>query len=221
MKPLREKPTEKQVVIYLGPSLPLQSAMDILDADYRPPVKRGDLEALLSAPPCAIGIIDGLFAQNLSISTKEILRMIDKGVAVFGASSMGALRAAELYPYGMRGVGTIFEMYRSGRIDADDEVAMIHDDDWQPLSEPMVNIRWALEGAFQAGIISGSEKRYLLHSTKKLYFPERSYNRLLQMARQKFPEETYLHLKTYIEQQRPNMKSEDARLLLKEVGRYQ
>ena len=45
------------------------------------------------------------------------------GTQVFGAASMGALRAAELAPFGMIGVGAIFAAYRDGRLTGDDEVA--------------------------------------------------------------------------------------------------
>ena len=39
---------------------------------------------------------------------------------------MGALRAAELHPFGMVGIGQVYEWYRDGTIDADDEVAVAH-----------------------------------------------------------------------------------------------
>ena len=39
---------------------------------------------------------------------------------------MGALRAAELHAFGMRGVGRIFEAFRDGELEDDDEVAVVH-----------------------------------------------------------------------------------------------
>src|SRR5688572_32760283 len=48
------------------------------------------------------------------------------GVRVFGAASMGALRAAELQPFGMIGVGQVFQAYRRGHLTDDDEVAVAH-----------------------------------------------------------------------------------------------
>ena len=62
----------------------------------------------------------------------------------FGASSMGALRAAELHTFGMRGVGEIFERYRDGVLEDDDEVAVSHasaDHAYRELSVAMVNLR--------------------------------------------------------------------------------
>jgi hypothetical protein len=149
---------------------------------------RGDIQELLARPPRIIGIIDGVFAQNLSISTKEILQILEKDVTVLGASSMGALRAAELHAFGMKGIGKVFALYASGRVDADDEVALIHDEDGRQLSEPMVNIRFALQEVRVANMISLEEKRYLLRVAKMLYFPERTYRRIYTIARQHLPE---------------------------------
>lgn len=92
--------------------------------------------------PAAIGVIDGVFLQDLSVWHKELLYAMEKGVAVFGASSMGALRAAELAPFGMRGVGEVYRQYAEGRLNDDDEVAVVHassDAGHRKITEPMVN----------------------------------------------------------------------------------
>jgi hypothetical protein len=101
---------------------------------------------------------------------------------VLGAASMGALRAAELHPYGMIGVGTIFEWYRDGTIDGDDEVAVWHgceEDGFRPLSEPLVNIRATLQRAVADGYLDAEEAQALTDCAKQLHYPERSYRRLL------------------------------------------
>lgn len=214
------KASNQHVVVYLGPSLPRHSALRILDADYRPPIRRGDIDALLAAPPQIVGIIDGQFFQELSVSPKEILRALDQGIAVYGASSMGALRAAELYPFGMIGVGKVYELYRSGRIDADDEVAITHtEQDWYPLSEPLVNIRFALQGAVDAGIVSERDKRVLVRIAKGMYFPERSYSRLLEMARDSLPQADLQALGDYLSHRAPDVKREDAVVMLSQIRR--
>lgn len=192
----------------------------ILDADYRPPVKRGDIDALLTARPRVIGIIDGQFFQNLAVSPKEILRALESGVAVFGAASMGALRAAELHRFGMVGLGKIFQHYKSGRIDADDEVAVVFaEDDGRAFSEPMINIRFALQGAVEEGIITLNEKRLLVRLAKSLYFPERSYPRLRELATGKLSQAQLSYLHEYLEWRAPNVKRADAVLLLSEIRR--
>src|SRR5688572_16513266 len=95
-----------RAAVFVGPSLDRETAARELDAEFLPPVKRGDIRSLLlrNERPEAIGIVDGKFLQSLSISPKEILEAIDEGLRVFGSSSMGALRAAECNTYGMIGI---------------------------------------------------------------------------------------------------------------------
>jgi hypothetical protein len=66
-----------------------------------------------------------------------------QGVHVFGAASMGALRAAELAAFGLEGVGDIYEAFASGALEDDDEA----EGGYRPLSEAMVNIRPTLQAA--------------------------------------------------------------------------
>ncbi len=169
-------------VIYLGPSLELDVARAHLEAIYLPPIKRGDLERL---PPDTemVGIVDGEFYQALSVSPKEILPLLDRGITVLGAASMGALRAAETHMYGMIGVGAIFEMYRDGIIDADDEVAVSYSpSDGRVLSEALVNIRIALADAASQGIISAHEADRIIRAMKDIYFPFRSWQLVVSLC---------------------------------------
>lgn len=169
-------------VVFLGPSLAREDAERILDADYLPPICRGDLERLPEHVRY-VGIVDGEFYQSLSVSPKEVLKLLRRGVTVFGASSMGALRAAETWNLGTIGVGQIFTMFRDGILDADDEVALIYErDTYRKLSEPLVNLRAALDMAATAGVIDEQEKNDLLLKMKSLYFPERSHHALQAMS---------------------------------------
>lgn len=132
-----------KAVIFTGPSLSKEEAKLIFEnATYLPPIKRGDAEKALERGAKIIGIIDGVFHQDVAISPREIFEVLKKGVIVVGGSSMGALRAAELDEFGMIGVGKIYEMYKSGEIESDDEVALIFNPlTLEPLSEPLINIR--------------------------------------------------------------------------------
>jgi hypothetical protein len=168
----------RDTVVFLGPTLARAEAERILNADYLPPICRGDLERLPEHIR-HVGIVDGEFYQSLSVSPKEILKLLRRGVTVIGASSMGALRAAETWKLGTIGVGQIFAMYRDGILDADDEVALIYErDTYRKLSEPLVNLRAALDMAAAAGAIDEHEKNNLLLKMKSLYFPERSHQAL-------------------------------------------
>ena len=173
-------------VVFLGPTVDLASAAEQIDADFKPPAQQGDvLRAALAGAP-AIGIIDGYFERVPSIWHKEILFALSEGISVYGASSMGALRASELHSFGMAGVGKIFEDYRDGRIEDDDEVAIVHapaEVGYQALSEAMVNIRATILKAVKAEVISESDASRLLELAKARHYKERSYPALIDDAR--------------------------------------
>ncbi len=134
----------KLFAVFLGPTLRKDQACALLDAAYYPPARKGDVYRLIGSGVKTIILIDGVFDSTPSVWQRELLQAMDEGIQVLGASSMGALRAAELHPFGMIGYGTIFEWYRDGMIDGDDEVALWHGSEesgFRPLSEPLVNIR--------------------------------------------------------------------------------
>ncbi len=197
------------IFVYLGPTLALSTAQSYLSATYLPPIKRGDL-ATLPDETQIVGIIDGVFHQSLAVSPKEIIALLDRGVRVYGASSIGALRAAEMHMYGMIGVGEIFEMYRDRVIDADDEVAVAYD----PLadrtvSEPLVNIRSALRLAVAQRIVSSKEAGEIISTMKGTYYPLRSYQLLGHM---------YPALAPFLKAGRYDQKRDDAVLLLRTIA---
>ncbi len=197
-------------VIFLGPSMPAAEARRLLDAKFLPPICRGDI-ARLPAAIRFIGVIDGEFFQNLAVSPKEIIKALDRGIKVFGSSSMGALRAAETHTFGMVGIGRIFEQFRDGILDADDEVAVAYEPGtYRALSDPMVNIREALVLARSAGVITESQHHELRSVVKARYFPDRSWRALEQICPplRKFAERQLL----------PDLKRDDACALLTAMG---
>ena len=171
--------------IFLGPTLPADEARKELDAIYMPPASQGDVYRVANRRPLAIGIIDGYFECVPAVWHKEILWAMSHGIHVFGCSSMGALRAAELAAFGMEGVGGIFEAYRDGRLEDDDEVAVAHlpaDYGYRPTSVAMVNIRATFEAAEKAGVIKRSLRRKLEKIGKEFFYQERSYRVILDRA---------------------------------------
>lgn len=172
-------------VVFLGPTMALSDARDILPgATFYPPVAQGDVYSLLGQDqPEAIAIIDGVFYQDLPVWHKEILSALENGIAVYGASSMGALRAAECSTFGMVGVGAIFEGYASGEIMDDDEVAVAHDgpeSGWRPRTEPMVNLRATFQRAVSEGRMDQAATTRALQVAKAIWFPERARVNFLQ-----------------------------------------
>jgi hypothetical protein len=171
----------QKIIVFLGPSLEQSAAEKILPAEYRPPAKRGDLLAAVHDGATIIGLIDGVFHQESAVAHREILTAIKKGVRVVGASSMGALRAAEMDTLGMVGIGEIYRMYKSGELESDDEVALVFDpSSGLALSEPLINIRFTLKRARGEGIIDAAEHDALLASARSVFYPQRTYRTISQ-----------------------------------------
>ncbi len=167
------------IIVFLGPSLSRDEARTLLDATYRPPAARGDVLAAVSEGARIICLIDGVFFQECSVAHREILTALQAGVRVIGASSMGALRAAELDSLGMEGVGEVYRMFRDHVLESDDEVALVFDPETGiALSEPLVNIRATLARAEEKGLLTDSEHALLLGIARRLYYPERTYERI-------------------------------------------
>jgi len=176
-------------VVFLGPSLSVSDARAVLpDGIFLPPVAEGDLvSALARHRPSVIGIVDGVFYQRPPVWHKEILWALERGVAVFGAASMGALRASECDAFGMTGIGEIYRRYAEGELLDDDEVAVAHDDEeheWRLYSEPLVNVRATLEAAVAEGRLTQRGADTVIDVTKRLWFPQRTRERILTAARQ-------------------------------------
>jgi hypothetical protein len=170
------------IAVFLGPSLDFSVAQELLDANYYPPAKMGDIYRLLGTGVTTIILIDGIFHTSPSIWQREILEAIRHGIKVIGASSMGALRAAELHLFGMVGRGTIFEWYRDGIINGDDEVALNYVDEsmrFRALSEPLVNIRFNLLKAVSKGYITQEECDRLITYVKQFCYWKRSSDLIL------------------------------------------
>ena len=168
-----------RVVVFVGPSLDLRQVDAFLPgAIVLPPICQGQLfSAVDRYRPAAVAVIDGEFGQSLSVWHKEILFVLSRGIRVFGASSMGALRAAECDVYGMVGVGQIYEWYRDGVLIDDDEVALLHaseDDAWRNLSWPMVNVRATVHELQAAGTLDDASADMVLRASKSIYFGSRT-----------------------------------------------
>lgn len=180
----RRPPT---VVAFVGPSL-LQSDLDAIDQDLvalRPPIRRGDLASVMGEGYSTVVIIDGEFFQSLAVSPKELLSCLYSDVTIFGGASMGALRSAELYPYGMIGVGEIYRWYRSGRLTRDDDVAVTYgrlDDSYVLLNVPMVNVMWAMDCAGKSGWLDANTRRRITSAARRIGWEERSWQLVCQRA---------------------------------------
>ena len=187
-----------------------------------PPIQQGDILRMSHDLPSVIAIVDGYFFQVPSVLHKEILFALERGVRVVGAASLGALRAAELDVFGMEGIGTIFEMYKRGTIDGDDEVAVLHggpEDGYRPLTEPLVNVRYNLQRARRERSISAPTARIALRAAGQMHFTERSLRALLdRLAGEEIPARELPALRRALQDEAVDLKRQDALLLLRRLA---
>lgn len=169
-----------ETIVFLGATLTVDEAKKILpNACYCDPIQAGDILKILFLKPQAIVIIDGYFSQTAAVKHKEILLALWQGVSIYGASSMGALRAAELTEYGMRGYGVIYEKYKKRQIIGDDEVAIMFSAHKQDIIFPLINIRVTLDVASKKGLITPTQKKQIIKKIKNLAFFKRDKHSLL------------------------------------------
>jgi hypothetical protein len=205
------------VVVFLGPTLSHDEARDALDAEYRPPAAQGDVLRAALRRPRAIGLIDGVFERVPAVWHKEILFALSEGVHVYGAASMGALRAAELDAFGMRGVGNVYRAYADGLLEDDDEVAVAHADaehGFRALSDAMVDVRATFASAVAAGVVAGATSDRLLARVKSTFYAERALVAALERGN-----EEHERLRAWLPKGRVERKREDAFALLRAIRR--
>ena len=164
------------VFLFAGPTLAraraMRPALDLGEIREQPPVQRGDLPRLVKEqPPGVIALVDGKFHQVLAVGHAEIRQAIAAGWAVWGMSSLGAIRAREMHHLGMKGFGKVFELYCQPGDFRDDEVTLLHEQDppYRELSEPLVHLRLALRG-----VIGGELAESLVRELEDMYFGDRT-----------------------------------------------
>jgi hypothetical protein len=200
-------------IIFSGPTLAIPGA--------RPPAAVGDvLAAAHERGVKRIAIIDGYFERMAAVWHKEILIAIERGIAVYGAASMGALRAAELAPFGMIGVGAIYRDFKAGRLVADDEVAVAHlpaEAGYRAVSDALVNLRYGIAAAARARVISARTAKALVELSRARFYRERSWTQLVaDGAAAKLPARELAALAAW---PKPDRKADDAKLLVARLAR--
>lgn len=205
------------IAVFVGPTLPAAEVRARLPgARVLPPVAVGDVLVLARRRGVAqLAIIDGAFEHMAAVWHKEILLAIERGIAVWGAASMGALRAAELSPLGMRGVGAIYRDFAAGRLVADDEVAVAHlpaEYGYRATSEALVNLR---HGIATAPMLGARTRAALIELARARFYRERSWEALIGDARGAgLPRRQIDGLAAW---PKPDRKAADARLLLRRL----
>lgn len=165
------------VFLFLGPTMAADEARALAPGvRVLPPVAHGDLFRLGAVAGDTVILADGYFFQRPAIRHKEIMAVVAAGVRVIGTASMGALRAAELHPYGVRGHGRVYLLYRLGLLTGDDEVAVAHAaDGFGAVSEALVNLRFTLRRARRCGLLTAADETRLITAAKRLPFERRRW----------------------------------------------
>lgn len=167
-------------VLFVGPTLPEAHEWGSKELSVRPPARQGDVIDAVFDGATLIGLIDGVFEIGPSVWHKEILYALEHGVRVVGAASFGALRAAELHPFGMVGIGSIYERYRSGEIIRDDAVMISHapaEFGWQAWTVSLFDMLDTIEAARPQ--IDKEVYTRLVQVAGRLHFKERTWNALV------------------------------------------
>lgn len=168
-------------VVFAGPTLArahaLGFAVDLAGFAILPPVTRGDVQRLLDGPPGLAVIVDGYFhLHKLAVGHAEIRDALAAGWRVWGLSSMGAIRAAEMHALGMRGFGRVFQRYVDDPGFRDDEVALLHEPEppYRAFSEPLVQVRDWLDAMVAAGDLAEDRRQALIAELSAMWFGDRT-----------------------------------------------
>jgi len=188
--------TVPTTVVFCGPSINADDVRARLAAKLggdpgdalitAPPVAQGDVIGVVHRHhPHTLVIVDGVFDRVPAVWHKELLWAMDAGIHLFGSSSMGALRAAELHRFGMIGVGRVFEHFRDATLEDDDEVAITHttgEDQFRALSTAMVDLRHQITAALDADVLTAPQADRLIRIAKQLPYPQRAMPTVLDLA---------------------------------------
>ncbi|MFE5262749.1 TfuA-like protein [Streptomyces coelicoflavus] len=176
--------------VFTGRTLSARDARAALPAAVvHGPVRHGGLLALDAGADDTVVVIDGVFHRTPPVGHKEITEVLARGARVIGASGLGALRAAELWPYGMEGVGVVFGMYVQGVLEADDEVAVgqLGSGGQRQPTVPLVNVRWAISHAVAREVLDEAHGADILEAARSLHYTKRSWDTVAHTAGHRSP----------------------------------
>jgi hypothetical protein len=202
-------------IVFLGPSLPRSEARRLVDADFRPPARQGDVFRALLEHPRAIALIDGVFESEPSVWHHELIAASAAGVRVYGAASMGALRAAEL-PGVVIPVGEIARRYLRGDWVDDAHVALLHAASerhgYRALTVPHVNVWATARAALRQRLFGRARANQLEAVSAAQFYQRRTWDTVL--AALDWPREEVEALRRFVQRSAVDLKASDARRCL-------
>ncbi|MCA9233110.1 MAG: hypothetical protein H6948_13510 [Zoogloeaceae bacterium] len=159
----------ERVAIFSGPSANVLHDPRVVRF---PPASAGDL-----AEAHRLGIQRIVYADSLffdaSPTHREIMEVIGSGVELVGCASAGALRAAELKSFGMRGVGIVCALARTGLLKDDGELGVLLNDDYSAAGYPLLQVRYYLGYLLHMGL-ARAELAVVFAKISSTYFMLRS-----------------------------------------------
>jgi hypothetical protein len=172
----------RPLIAFVGPSIPRDEAERLCPGlDLRPPARRDDLYREREKGAWGFLLIDGVFMQDDAVSPREVVDVLGDGALFIGAASMGALRAADCWPAGARGVGLIYRLYRLGLLESDEDVAVAVSADGSDtaVSVPLVNVRYAVSRAVRRRLLDRATARRIVSAAAAIYYSERTWREVL------------------------------------------
>jgi hypothetical protein len=171
-------------LVFAGPSL-FGLTDNYNQIDFAAPAACGDIYKAVLKGRKTIALIDGIFETGPSVWHKEILFALSEGCEVLGCSSMGALRAAECYTFGMRGIGKIFEDYAAGRRTSDADVAVLHgpaETNFMPLTVPQVDVEATVDAIVASNEVNRQEIIDLVEVSRSIFYKERNWGKIVSIS---------------------------------------
>lgn len=149
-----------------------------------PPARRGSITRLLQThdarpgpgtEPGCILLADGRYDDVPAVGHRELMSAVAAGWQVWGLSSMGALRAAELHEHGIRGYGRVFAHLLITEA-PDDEVAQLHSPapEYRPVTEALVDLRGYAERLTVDGILTDGQADDAVARLARVWFGHRT-----------------------------------------------
>jgi hypothetical protein len=207
-------------VVFLGPSLSRTEARSLFrGADLRPPARQGDVFRAIEDGAHTIALIDGVFEASPSVWHHELIAAHESGLRVLGASSMGALRAAEL-PEVVTPLGEIATRFVKGEWNDDAHVALLHGDEasgFRALSVPWVNVWATVQQAVKRKRLTPKEGREVCAAAESIFYQSRTWARIVRAL--PWPERRLAVVRHVFETSVVDLKAADARVCLRWLAR--
>ncbi|HZJ65852.1 MAG TPA: TfuA-like protein [Kofleriaceae bacterium] len=210
------------VRVYAGISLDRDAVARALPgAILENPIRRDDIYRDYDRGTRCFVIVDGEFDQSWAVTAGEILDVIRGGSVVFGSSSMGALRAAEMERFGMIGVGKIFELVRRSPLFMDDWLGHLFDPmTLTPITLPFIEVLFALERDLPHPLERAGKKLVHRHDLRFDMLDRTACHALVDKLRLRRSAGAKRDLDRLFARQSPSQKRKDALALLSTVARH-